>query len=110
MTELARDQGLHERVHTRLMRAYWSERADIGDEDVLLDLSAEAGLDRAEAATALAERRYAERIDASTHQANLHGINAIPAFVFDQRLLLLGAHPHETFERIVDRLQTGGEV
>jgi predicted DsbA family dithiol-disulfide isomerase len=107
VTELARDQGLHAEVHTRVMHAYWSERADIGDEQVLLDLTAEAGLDREEAAAALADRRYAERIDASTREANLHGINAIPAFVLDRRLLVLGAQAHKTFESAFDRLETG---
>jgi predicted DsbA family dithiol-disulfide isomerase len=91
------------------MHAYWSEQADIGDEQVLLDLVAEAGLDREEASGALADRRYAERIDASTREANLHGINAIPAFVLDRRLLVLGAHPHETFEGALKRLEMGKE-
>jgi predicted DsbA family dithiol-disulfide isomerase len=110
VTELARDRGLHEAVHSRLMHAYWSEQADIGDEDVLLDLVAEAGLDRDEARAAVDDRRYGERIDASTREANLHGINAIPAFVLDKRLLVLGAHPQETFESAFDRLEVGRET
>ena len=31
LTELAREKGLHDEVHTRLMHAYWSEGRDIGD-------------------------------------------------------------------------------
>jgi predicted DsbA family dithiol-disulfide isomerase len=107
VTELARDRGLHEPVHSRLMHAYWSEQANIGEEEALLDLVAEAGLDRDEARAALADRRYAERVEASTQQANMHGINAIPAFVLDRRLLVLGAHPYETFERGFERLGLG---
>ncbi len=106
VTELARDRGLHEPVHSRLMRAYWSEGADIGDEETLLALVAEAGLDRGEAAEALAEDRFAERVQASTREANLHGINAIPAFVLDRRLLVLGAQPEELFERAVSQLSS----
>jgi predicted DsbA family dithiol-disulfide isomerase len=109
VTELARDRGLHEPVHSRLMHAYWSKRADIGDEDVLLELVAEAGLDGDESRAALADRRYGERVEASTRQANMHGINAIPAFVLDRRLLVLGAHPYETFERGFERLGPGQE-
>jgi predicted DsbA family dithiol-disulfide isomerase len=110
VTELARDRGLHSKVHARVMHAFWSERADIGDEDVLLGLAAEAGLDREEAQTALADRRYAERVDASTRQANEHGIHAIPAFVLDRRLLVLGAHPHGTFESAFERLDLGKDT
>jgi predicted DsbA family dithiol-disulfide isomerase len=108
LTELARDRGLHEAVHSRLMRAYWSEAADIGDEEVLLDLVAEAGLERANAEETLADGRYAARVQASTREANQHGINAIPAFVLGERLLLLGAQPEALFERAVERLQAAG--
>jgi predicted DsbA family dithiol-disulfide isomerase len=86
------------------MHAYWSEAADVGDEETLLGLVDEAGLDRSEAETTLADRRYAARVDASTREAQRHGIHAIPAFVLGGRLLLLGAHPHEVFERAVAQL------
>jgi len=109
VTELARDRALHEPVHTRLMHAYWEEGQNIGDEEVLLGLVVEAGLDRGEAAAALAERRYADRVDASTHAANRHGINAIPAFVLDGRLLILGAQPHAAFEQGLAQIKAVSE-
>ena len=93
VTELARDRGLHEPVHTRLMHAYWSEQADLGDDERLLDLAAEAGLDRDEAAAVIADGRYADRIAASTEEANRHGIYAIPAFVLGGRPRRRGAPP-----------------
>jgi predicted DsbA family dithiol-disulfide isomerase len=88
------------------MLAYWSEGADIGDEETLLALVAEAGLDGDDASEALADGRFAERVQASTREANLHGINAVPAFVLDRRLLLLGAQPEELFERAVSQLSS----
>jgi predicted DsbA family dithiol-disulfide isomerase len=104
VSELARDAGLHDAVHDRLMHAYWSEGLDIGGEEVLLDLVAETGVDRDEAKAALADRRYAGRVEESTREAQRHGIHAIPAFVLGGRLLLLGAHPHEVFERAMAQL------
>jgi predicted DsbA family dithiol-disulfide isomerase len=108
VTELARDRGLHEPVHDRLMHAYWSEAADLGDVDVLLGLVGEAGLDPEEAREALDDGRYTDRVLESTRTANMHGINAIPAFVLDQRLLVMGAHPHETFEQAIELLENEG--
>ena len=105
VTELARDRGLHEEVHDRLMRAYWSEGRDIGEDDVLLDLVAEVGLDRGEAEEAMQADEYVARVTGSTREANGHGINAIPAFVLDRRLLVLGAHPHEAFEQAFAMLE-----
>jgi predicted DsbA family dithiol-disulfide isomerase len=104
VTELARDEGLHAPVHTRLMHAYWSERTDLGDDQVLLDLVAEVGLDRGEAAAVIADGRYADRVAASTEEANGHGIYAIPAFVLGGRLLVMGAQPEDVFEQAVEQL------
>ena len=108
VTELARDRDLHEPVHTRLMHAYWSEGADLGNDEVLLDLVAEAGLDRDEAAAVIADGRYADRVAQSTQDANRLGINAIPAFVLDRRLLVLGAQPEELFEQAVAQARAEG--
>jgi predicted DsbA family dithiol-disulfide isomerase len=99
VTELARERGLHEPVHDRLMRAYWSDGVNIGDDGTLLDLVHEAGLDRNEAREALENGVYVKRVLESTRAAHTQGINAIPAFVLDRRLLVIGAHPHETFEQ-----------
>jgi predicted DsbA family dithiol-disulfide isomerase len=109
VTELARDRDLHEPVHTRLMHAYWSEEADLGNDDVLLDLVVEAGLDRDEAAAVIADGAYADRVAQSTQDANRLGINAIPAFVLDRRLLVLGAQPEQVFEQAVAQLRDGEE-
>jgi predicted DsbA family dithiol-disulfide isomerase len=109
VTEAARDAGIHDTVHSRLMHAYWSESKDLGDTEVLLDLVADAGLDRDVAAEALADGRYSDRVVASTQEANRIGINAIPAFVLDRRLLVLGAQPEELFEQAVEQLQETSE-
>jgi predicted DsbA family dithiol-disulfide isomerase len=105
VTELARDRGLHEPVHTRLMHAYWEEGQNIGDEEVLVRLVSDAGLDPEEAVAALADRRYADRVDASTYAAQRQGVNGIPAFVLGERLLILGAQPHEAFEQGLAQLE-----
>lgn len=102
VTELARDRGLHDAVHERLMQAYWTEGRNIGDVEELRALAAEAGLDDIE--PALADDAYGDRIAASTGEAHSIGINGIPAFLLDGRLLVLGAQPEEVFERAFAQL------
>ena len=104
LTELARSRGLHEQVHTRLMDAYWAEGADIGDVETLTGLCEEAGLEREDCSEALASNTYRAAVDEATQEARRLGIHAIPAFVLDQRLLVLGAHPYETFEQAFAQL------
>ena len=108
MTELARDRGLHEEVHDRLMDAYWAEGEDIGDDDVLRRLATEAGLGAAEVDRVLAGDEYLARVEASTAEAQSIGIHGIPAFLLGGRLLVLGAQPQEAFERALEQLGVPG--
>ena len=108
LTELDRDLGRHADVHDRLMDAYWSEAQDIGDPEVLRSLAAELELPSEDVERVLDAELYADRIAASTREAVSVGANAVPAFVFDRRLLLLGAQPNEVFERVFARLEQTG--
>jgi predicted DsbA family dithiol-disulfide isomerase len=106
LTELARARGFHEQFHDRLMDAYWSEATDIGDAGELRRLAAEVGLEAADVERVLADpAAYLDAVLASTQQAQSIGINAIPAFLLDQRLIVLGAQPFEVFERAFAGLQ-----
>jgi predicted DsbA family dithiol-disulfide isomerase len=106
LTELARDQGLHEPVHDRLMDAYWAEGRNIGDPETLEALAAEAGMQDVDGV--FDGDAFAERVAASTQQAQRLGIHAIPAFVLDSQLLILGAQPRAVFEQAFERLADGG--
>ena len=48
--------------------------------------------------------RYRDRIVDSTRQAASIGANAVPAFLLDRRLLVLGAQPNEVFEHAFAQL------
>jgi predicted DsbA family dithiol-disulfide isomerase len=84
------------------MDAYWEEGRDLGDPDELRALAAEAGLDDIE--PALQNEALARRVEVSTEQAQQIGINGIPAFLLDSRLLVLGAQPLGVFEQAFAQL------
>ena len=105
MTELARERGVHEPFHDRLMNAYWSEAANIGEPDELRRLAAEAGLDAEDVERVIADpSAYLDLVEASTRQAFSLGINAVPAFLLDRRLIVLGAQPLEVLRRAFAQL------
>ncbi len=98
MTELSRENGLHEPFHERLMDAYWSEATNIGDPDELRRLAVEVGMDADDVEQVIADpAAYLDAVEGSTQQAHSIGINAIPAFLLDRRLIVLGAQPLEVF-------------
>ena len=98
LTELARERGLHEPFHNRLMDAYWAEATDIGDPEELRRLAADVGLRGDDVEGVIADQSsYLDLVHGSTRQAQSIGINAIPAFLLDRRLIVLGAQPLEAF-------------
>jgi predicted DsbA family dithiol-disulfide isomerase len=108
LTEVARAQGLHEATHDRLMLAYWEQALNIGDPAVLLALATEIGLEEAE--TAISGDLHGDTGAAATAAAHAIGINAIPAFLIDNRLVVLGAQPDDVFERVFAELESGAEA
>ena len=106
LSELARDLGRHAELHDRLMDAYWAEARNIGDPEVLREEAAAVGLPAAEAEDVLAGDRYRDRVEASTREAYSLGANAVPAFVLDRRLLVLGAQPDGVFEQAFAQLRS----
>jgi predicted DsbA family dithiol-disulfide isomerase len=104
LTELARDRGVHDALHTRLITGYWSHRRDIGDPEVLVEEAAAAGIPEAEARAALDSEELAARVDASTRAALRNGVTGVPAWAIDQRLVIPGAQPREVFDSVLRRL------
>src|SRR5262245_62557354 len=91
LTELARERGLHGPFHDRLMDAYWSEATNIGEPDELRRLAGEVGLAAGDVEHVLADpSAYLDLVEGTTYQAQSMGINAIPAFLLDRRLIVLG--------------------
>jgi predicted DsbA family dithiol-disulfide isomerase len=105
LTELGRDLGRHAAMHDRLMDAYWAEAKDIGDPDVLRAEAAAVGLPDGDVEEVLTGDRYRDRVETSTREAFSMGANAVPAFVLDRRLLVLGAQPDEVFEQAFAQLE-----
>jgi predicted DsbA family dithiol-disulfide isomerase len=104
LAELARDEGRFRQLHQALFEAYWSRGLDIGIIDTLLEIAAEAGLDRDNAHEALADGRYRERIASTTQVAYELGLGGVPAWLIDDRLVVSGAQPHEMFGKAMSQL------
>jgi predicted DsbA family dithiol-disulfide isomerase len=104
LAELARERGTFDALHPRLFDAYWVRGRDLGDERVLIEEGAGAGLGEGEIIDALRDGRYLERVEAQTRVAIELGAGGVPAWVIDQRVLVPGAQPHDVFVRVLERL------
>ncbi len=78
-------------IHERLFRAYFGERRNIGDPDVLIALAAECGMSEAQAEAAWAGTRHAERLRDHHEAASRLGVTGTPTYVIANRQILVGA-------------------
>ncbi|GHE97337.1 DSBA oxidoreductase [Amycolatopsis deserti] len=101
--QLARERGRQEVVAERLFRAYFTEQRSVFDEDSLVELAAESGLDGDEVRRVLKDGTYAEEVRADIDEARALGANGVPFFVFDRRYGVSGAQSTETFAAALDK-------
>ncbi len=104
LLHLARARGLQGELKERLLRAYFVEGRHVGRVDELADLAAEVGLDRAEAAAALADHRYLADVKADMAQAVAYGISGVPFYVVDGRYGVSGAQEADAFAQLLSKV------
>ena len=86
-----------------LFRAYFSEGRNIGDANVLAELAADAGLDRARAEALLAGAEGSAEVAAEEEVAMRAGLSGVPTFVLDGRVLFSGAQSPELIARTLSQ-------
>ena len=103
LVHLAGDRGLQDEVLERLYRAYFTEQRSIFDRESLVDLAADAGIDREQAAATLRDNRYAEAVAADIESARRLGATGVPLFVVDERYGISGAQAPEAFLDVLQK-------
>lgn len=97
LIHLAKTQNLQDQVHEKLFSAVFEEGKDISDHATLIQIGKEIGLDEKIVREMLKSTDFKEEVNRDRDQAVSGGINAVPAFVFNQKYLVSGAQPVETF-------------
>ena len=100
---LAAERGVQDAVKERLLTAYFSEGAAVGDRETLVRLAAEAGLDADEVRDALADQRYASAVRADEAEAGTLGISGVPFFVVDRKYGVNGAQSADALLQVLER-------
>jgi predicted DsbA family dithiol-disulfide isomerase len=87
-------------VHNALYRAYFVEKRNIGDKDVLLDIAQSVSLDRGKAREVLEQRTFAAAVDADWAKSRDYGVTGVPTFVVGSDGVV-GAQPYEVLEGLL---------
>lgn len=86
-----------------LFRAHFSEEKDVNDKDILIAAARVAGLDGDKARRILESDDYGDVVRAEQQQWRENGVNGVPAFILDGRMMVPGAQEPEVFMRVIDR-------
>ncbi|PIW26785.1 MAG: hypothetical protein COW30_13240 [Rhodospirillales bacterium CG15_BIG_FIL_POST_REV_8_21_14_020_66_15] len=93
-----------EAIHDRFFEAYFVDRRNIGDVEVILDVVRKAGLDVDEARRVIDKRTFKDAVDADWATSHRYGVTGVPTFVAatpDGQLHgLVGAQPYEGLEQL----------
>jgi len=87
-----------------LMLAYFTEGANVGDHDVLVDRAARCGLDEGAARSFLASEDGVEALAVGLERAADIGITAVPTYVIDGQWTVPGAPDSDVFEQAFRRV------
>jgi predicted DsbA family dithiol-disulfide isomerase len=81
--------------------ALWTEGRDIGDEDLLVDLAAAAGVDGDEVRSALDDETLGDEVREAFRAARERGVTGVPTFVYEDHAAR-GAVPPDQLRRLVE--------
>jgi predicted DsbA family dithiol-disulfide isomerase len=98
-TEFARAQGKLEPFHASLLEAYWSQGKDLHAWEVLEEVAQKAELDFAAMRAAVEEGAFVAAVDERVSAAQALGIQAVPTFLINDRLIIEGAHRADVFRQ-----------
>ena len=100
-------EGVQDSVVEALFRAYFTDGRDISDPQTLLDVIAEAGLDRGKADAELNGGEGMDAIKEAEELSRQRRVDGVPFFVVNGEITLSGAQQPEAFLEAFK--QAGGE-
>lgn len=103
---LAEKDGVQDAVVEALFRSYFTEGRDISNRQTLIDVVAEAGLDRKRAEAVLDGDEGMEAIKEAGEQSQRLRVDSVPFFVVNGKITLSGAQQPDTFLEAF--MQAGG--
>ncbi|MEG3092544.1 DsbA family oxidoreductase [Sphingomonas sp. PB1R3] len=97
-------EGRQAALKHALFDSYFTRGEDISNHDVLVAAAARAGLDAEQARAILSSDHYATEVREAERLWQGRGIQSVPAIVIDNRYLISGGQPPESFEQALRQI------
>jgi predicted DsbA family dithiol-disulfide isomerase len=100
----AEAQGRGATFHKAVMQAYWQQARSIDDKAVLKEIVEQVGLSSENFDDVLANPAYDAAVSADVDLAREYGLTGVPALVFADRYLVVGAQPYEVLKQVAEKI------
>src|SRR5437660_8793002 len=101
----AESQGKGETFHKAVMQAYWQQARSIDDKAVLKEIAEQVGLNSENFDDALANPVFDAEVSADVDLPQEYGLSGVPALIFADRYLVVGAQPYDVLKQVVEKIQ-----
>ncbi|WP_347876296.1 DsbA family oxidoreductase [Rodentibacter genomosp. 1] len=97
-------KGKGEEMHERLMKAYFVENLPLADCENLVRLAADIGLNETEVMEFLDDDLLSDEVCSDEEQAKQIGVEAVPFFMINGEISVLGSQPPEQFLLLLEQI------
>ncbi len=101
----AESQGKSEAFHKAVMEAYWQQASSIDNPNVLKEIAENVGLNTENFEAVLADPTYDAEVSADIDLAREYRLDGVPALVFADKYLVMGAQPYDALKQVVEKVQ-----
>ena len=102
-SHLAKSHGLGIAAEEALFKAYFTDNKNIDDNNTLIDLGEQIGLDAAEVKQVLESNAYTADVKHDVETAQHLGIQGVPFFVLNNKYAVSGAQAVPVFEQTLQK-------
>jgi predicted DsbA family dithiol-disulfide isomerase len=104
LKKYADTQGKGTEFHDAALDAYWMNGLDVSDHAVQQDLLHQVGIETP-VAEILGQAEYQKQVLLDERMAYENQMNGVPALVFAEKYLVMGAQPLEVLKQVADRVE-----
>lgn len=98
-----RDTAIAAKTNELLFAAYFTKNLRLADEDTLLAVGAEAGLERESVLAMLRSDAFTDEVRANERAAAERGVRGVPYFIFPDGMTIPGAISERDFREVLQR-------
>ncbi|MDY0410394.1 DsbA family oxidoreductase [Virgibacillus soli] len=104
LVKYAEKVGKGNELVERLFHAYFTDAKLISNQDTLLQLASDIGLQRDKVEEILHANKFGKRVREEEEQAYEIGIQGVPFYIFNEKYAVSGAQPPEVFEQVLNQV------